>query len=772
MGSRTRRRPPAAPLEPIPSPGNLGPYARRLPWLIALAGVVVYLNSFSGVFVLDDVQHITQNTKIESLEPISKFLRDQRPVVTLSLAINYALGERQPWGYHLFNVAVHLAAGLTLFGVVHRTLGRHASTAIRPSAVPWLAGTVALIWVVHPLQTQCVTYIIQRAESMMGLFYLLTLYCLIRSLDARLAPGWWLAAIGACAAGMASKAVMLTAPVMTLAYDRLFVSASFREAFRRRWPLYVGLACTWYILWATGVAPGVLNTQPKIDATVGFSHTGCTPLEYALTQPGVILHYLRLAIWPHPLCLDYRWPIARDVVSIVVPGLVLVLLLGGVVWALRRRSWLGFGGLWFFLILSPTSSFIPIKDAAFEHRMYLPSAAVVTLLVVGGYRLCCGRRLPIGAPNRIRAGVMAAVVVLLVLLLGSGTIRRNRAYDSLVTMYQDVVRTRPNNARAYTNLGSALRFEHRDEEALQAYQGALRADPTFASAHHNIAAILEDRGQQELALEHFRQALELEPSRAWRHFNLANCLAKLKRYDDAIAEYKVALELEPNDYECHQRLASVLMTVNRPEQAIDEYRRAIESDPTKAQARYHLGLTLQRLGRLEEAADAFRGVLEVAPGLADARSDLGVALTGLGRVEEAVSEYREVLRRRPDHVAAQYNLGFALQKLGRFAEAADEYRRTLQLQPNHADAHSNLGSVLQQLGRAEEAIQAFQQAIALDPRHATARYNLGITLYNLDRLDEAIAQFQALLTDNPGHEPARRALDSARRRQAAQAVQP
>ncbi|MEK7786522.1 MAG: glycosyltransferase family 39 protein, partial [Chloroflexota bacterium] len=244
----------------------------------------------------------------------------------------------------------------------------------------YFAFAVALLWAVHPLQTQSVTYVIQRGESLMGLFYLLTLYCAIRGLHSSRRRGWYGAAIVACALGMASKAVMVTAPVMVFIYDLVFLRRSGMPktsgagrphggaalghatppAQAARWGLYFGLAATWGVLWACDVTGEVLDPSAR-RSHVGFGYHGLTPLEYAATQPGVILNYLRLSFWSVGLCLDYDWPVARTAIVIIPPALVLLLLIGATAWGLVRRSWLGFAGAWFFVILAPTSSFIPIK---------------------------------------------------------------------------------------------------------------------------------------------------------------------------------------------------------------------------------------------------------------------------------------------------------------------------------------------------------------------------------------------------------------------------
>src|SRR6266478_10167003 len=181
------------------------------------AGVAVYYNSFAGVFLLDDHWRILDNLQIRQLwPPWHALAHNSRPLVQVSLAVNYALGGLNVWGYHAFNLAVHLLGGLVLFGIVRRMLQSERPRARYGASACWLALAVAAIWLVHPLQTESVTYLIQRAESLMGLFYLLTLYCGIRGVQSPRPGAWFLGAVVACGLGMGSKEVMVTAPIMML----------------------------------------------------------------------------------------------------------------------------------------------------------------------------------------------------------------------------------------------------------------------------------------------------------------------------------------------------------------------------------------------------------------------------------------------------------------------------------------------------------------------------------------------------------------------------
>lgn len=603
-----------------------------LPILIVIAGGAAYHNSYSGVFVLDDDAHIVNNARIKQILPLSETLSGRRPIVDLSLAVNYRFGELNTRGYHAFNLAVHLLAGLTLFGIVRRTLLRRPFQDHVKQAAPWLALAIALIWVVHPLQTQSVTYLIQRGESLMGLFYLLTVYCVIRGVDARYRAGWYMGAVVFCALGMGSKAVMVTAPLVVFLFDWTFLSRSFVEALRRRWGLYLGLGATLIVLGICGVIRGVLNLDTRA-ATVGFSYKGIAPLEYLATQFGVVAHYLKLSLWPDPLCLDYGWAVTRSLREIAAPGLIVVLLLALTIWGLLRRSWLGFAGAWFFLILSPTSSFIPIKDPAFEHRMYLPLAAVVVVIVAGGYaalQAAAARMSWAAGPRRLIAAGAAAVVVALSIY---GTIHRNRDYHDDLVMWRDVLSKRPENPRAHLGMGTAL-FEQgksakAKKESAEATQAFVKAEAEFATA------------------------VRLKPTYADAHYNLGNALAENGKLDEAEAAYRRSLQLRGRYPKSFYNLGNTLKKLGRRDEAIEAYQNAVRLNPDYLIAYINLGNTLQLQGRIDESVEAYRKALGINPRYANTHFNLGRALRLQGKLVEALEEFRLAYHYNPNHPSAK-----------------------------------------------------------------------------------------------------------------------
>jgi tetratricopeptide (TPR) repeat protein len=688
-----------------------------IPLLVVAAGLLAYHNSFTGPFIFDDLSSIPENPTIRHLWPVWTIVgHTSRPVVALSLAVNYALGGLNPWGYHLFNLAIHILAALTLYGVVRRTCLLAKSSPTWREAPSWLAVAIAVIWVVHPLQTESVTYIIQRCESLMGLFYLLTLYCVIRSRGSSRSIWWGMGGVVSCALAMGCKPVAASAPVMVLLYERAFLAGSWREIFERRWKMYAGLAATWLLL-----LPLLANGPGDWKASAGFGYRRITPLQYALTQPAVIVHYLRLSVWPRPLCLDYIWPVAQTAAE-VWPGLIAIgALLVVTVWAWRRRPALGFLGAWFFIILAPTSSFIPIADLAVEHRMYLPLAVVVVLGVMGVYDLV-GRR-------------TVAVAAVLAVGLGVLTVQRNEDYRGEIAIWDDTVAKCPQNARAHYNLGVALAQAGRVGEVIGHYQQAVRLKPDYVEAQNNLGTALLQLGRVQEAIEQYEQALQLKPDYADAHYNLGHALSQAGKFEEAIGHYEQTLRLTPDDAAAHNSLGGCLSRLGKVQEAVAHYEQALRIKPDFAEAHYNLGNALKQAGKIEEAVAHYEQALRIRPDFAEAHYNLGNTLKQAGKIKEAVAHYEQALRIRPDFAETHYNLGLALSRIGRIQDAVGHYEQALRIKPDFPEVHYNLGVALVQLGRLQEAVGHWEQALQSKPDYAEADNNLAWLLATLAPAD-------------------------------------
>lgn len=543
---------------------------RWCPILLVLSALISYQNSFSGKFLFDDATNIKTNYAIRRLWPVWETVWGPpgsgvagRPVVQLSFAIDYAIHGLDVMGYHVGNLAIHIATALALFGVVRRTLrlclpdeesGQHATG---------VALVVALLWQAHPLLSDSVTYVSGRTELLAGLFILLTLYCSIRSTtSARHAIAWRCGSVAACLLGTGCKEIAAVAPILVLLYDWIFM----REPRRPRW-YYLALFATWVIiplnLWMANFHRWALVTQDPIG-----------PWDYLKTQSQVLVTYLKLAVWPHPLVIDYQgWPAHPSLLSVLPHASLILILLAATIYGLvRLRPW-AFAGAWFFLILAPTSSVLPLPtEIATERRMYLPLMAIVALAVVGGYQLV--RRI-----GMRYSPAALAIVALLAVVETLATRWRNEDYKDVLAMWLDVAARRPNNSRAFTNIGAEY-LERRDyATAKQCFLRALEVNPRDFIAMNNLGNQAMRDGDDAQAESYFTSALRTKPDYASAYANLALLQLKQNRLAEAETNVREAVRLQPKRVDHLAKLAKVLAARGKLEEAKQVARRAAEIDP-------------------------------------------------------------------------------------------------------------------------------------------------------------------------------------------------
>lgn len=554
-----------------------------LPILVALCAVLAYLDSFQGPFIFDDIDSIRDNPQIRTLlpwgraSPVSTTIQG-RLVLRFSFALDYATAELRVEPYHATNLLIHIGAGLLLYGIVRRNLLRREFWGDRfAGSGPFLAAAVAAVWVTHPLNTEAVTLVVQRAESLAGFFYLAVIYCLIRGAQARGGESAWnIGAVAFCAMGMATKEVMVTAPLMALLYDRTFLAGSFSRALRERWRLYAGLAATWIMLAALVHAAG------NRGGTAGFN-AGISVHDYARTQLAVVAHYLLLVVWPKELVLDYGWPIAHGWGEVGWTGALMAALAVGSIVALVCKPWLGFLGAWFFGILLPSSSFVPVvTEVAAEHRMYLPLMAPIALAVVGAWVL---------ARRHGLAWLVWASVALAITMGTWRTLDRNAEYHSGLRIWQLTVAQRPLNARAHYNLG------HSWKEIAEAMPPG--SPEQLGAAHH--------------ALDEFRVSLKLQPHSFGTAQALAEALMDVGDYSDSERAFDMLLGLDPALVSGHVMRGKLRILREDWPAAASDFEAAITATPDQPEPHYYLGVCCQQMHQWKRAQTEFERALALSP---------------------------------------------------------------------------------------------------------------------------------------------------------------
>ena len=698
--------------------GPLPAHAGLAVAVLVAANAAVYSRSLDVPFIFDDLTSIPDNPNIQTLWPPWRAMSPPpqlgaaggRPLVGLTLAVNYALGGLNVRGYHVFNVLVHVLAALALWGVVARTL---ASPVLRGRfGGRGAAFAVALVWSVHPLLTEPVTYVVQRTELLMGLFYLLTLYASLRAWDAARPARWEALAVGACALGMACKEVMVSAPLMVVLHDVLLRGEPWRALVRRRGRLYLGLAATWAVLAA------ILAGGAQIKGALGGA-SPISPLAYLWLQAQGIVHYLRLCLWPRPLRLAYDWS---------PPGLLrglpyALLLLGLLAGAVAARPHATLAHLRRVLVLPD-----PGPDLQRPPPLHGDPgrAAHVPALGGGGGAGRAGRAGGAGPPRGPARGrrprpAAAAVVAAAVAALGWLSWQRLGDYRTVLAIWTDTVAKAPRSPVARNNLGMALALDGRIDEALAHFREALAIDPGRALSHYNIGFTLSHQGKPREAIGYLRESLRLHPADADAHFALGMALAATGERAGAAREFEESLALRPQDAEAHRELANALVAEGDLGGAGRHLEESLRLDPADFRTHSKYGNLLTALGRHAEAAAHYREALRLQPQDARTRNNLATALLQTGRAPEAVAELERALRDDPRYALGHYNLANVLSGSGRAAEGAGHYLEAIRWGGPDARVREAAQQKLAALAaRAPEAARAVRTA-ADDPDPAVTR---------------------------------------------------
>ena len=636
---------------------------------------LVYANTLDVPFIFDDIPNIVDNPHIrwtrfsldDVIDAAFKSPSSRRPVANVSFALNHYFYGDAVAGYHLVNITIHAISAVMLFFLAKTTLAllacKGGSRRMAPphrvvgppedthpgclenglaTAFPFW---VAALWLVHPVHTQTVTYIVQRMNGLAAMFSLLALYAYAR---ARMSPNGWLqrGRFVLCALSvvlaLGSKENAVTLPFFIFLYEWYFFQGLSRAWIRKQVPLLACLA-----LGAAALIGFYLGASPVARILVDYSHRDFTLIERVLTQFRVVVFYIFLLLWPQPsrLNLDHDFPLSRSLTDPATTLVAVLVVCGMAVAAIataRRHRGISFLLWWFLGNLVVESSVIGL-ELVFEHRTYLPSITVCCLVVAGAYRWL--------RSSRLRAAVLAVIVI----VFGAWTVARNAVWRDDVTLWADCVAKSPEKARPRNKLGVAL----------------------------------ERRGRLGEAMVQYRAALRIDPEDAYAYFNMGNIYRKRGNISDAEDSYRKALHLVPHNTLARNNFGVVLADSNRPAAAIAQFRQALADDPGFFLACRNLGGVLIDAGKIPEAVLQLKAALEIRPRDADAHYLLGNAYLRQGKDKSAFGQYILALTYNPDHVGAHTNAGILLAKSGQAAAALPHFTAAMRLRPGDAQVRAN-----------------------------------------------------------------------------------
>lgn len=631
--------------------------------LLSALTILVYLNSLPNEFVFDDLGLVVNNSKIHNLTNIPAILGAHgkaayRPLRTASYALDYSLFGLNPTGFRAVNIALHLLNGTLVF-FLFRALLREP----RPALL------AAILFVVHPIQTESVAYISGRRDLLFTLFYLAGFACYVRYRQSDRLRYLLLAGLSYLLS-LLSKEMAISLPLLCVAYDvvRSIPTADGKDpltpwqaamqgvkiAVRRHKALYAAgtavlLLLAWYYIY---------RINPSQQRTMYGGALGPT----LLTSARIVVHYLKLLLFPITLNADYSFnafPVSR---SLADPRALLALaILGAAGWGLLRlittARWATFGGLWFFITLLPVSQIIPHHEMLAEHYLYLPSAGIF---------LAAGMLLERNLIQPRRQVATVAAFSLVVALLGVRTVLRNRDWRDSQTLWTKTVQTAPGSARAHINAGELALRQGRSLQALREFQEAVRIQPNDAINRDNLGGLLLRHGQFDEAEQQFREAIRIQPRYPKPRVNLGLIYLNRRQLDEAEREFRAALSSE----------------------RIPQSSRATITN--------NLGIALAIKGRRQEAEQAFAEAVRLAPQYADARANLGKAYLEKGMAGEGITQLTEAVRLAGSNAKLHYMLGQAYYQQGEMEFAAISLTRALRLKADFPEAKGLLRKIIQE----------------------------------------------------------------------------
>jgi tetratricopeptide (TPR) repeat protein len=622
--------------------------------VVVAATCVVYLNSFRNELLWDDLHLIVDNPAIKhwsrvpglfltELFPHGTLSNYYRPLQALTYLIDYSIWGLHPLGYHLTNVLLHVGVALLLQRLVALLLQNATAGLI-----------AALLFAVHPIHTEAVTYVAGRSDPLSALFMLAALLWFACDPRPGLSAPRLLSLTAFFLALLAREAAVVLILLLVLV-ERMRPTEHetcppWRDSAVRCAPYLAVLAA--YVAWraaVVGLAAHVSTAPAQVPLHLRVCTMGQVIVEYlALLLVPLDQHMERL-VHPAASCLE---------ASVLGATVLMGAIFAGTAACRRRARPVALGVAWFFIALLPVSNLVPLSTFMAEHWLYVPSMGLFLIAGWGASQLADR-----GWAQPVVTGVLIAVAA-----YGGLTMRRNLDWRDGRTLYQATLRLAPHSARAWTNLGHAYQEAGDLDRAREAYERALRLSPAAADVVQNLGGTEATEGRPENALAAYERALMMDTSLADPHNNLGNIYREQGKHEEAEREFREALRL----------------------------------DPAHAAARSNLGLTLQAVGRADEAEQSFIEALRIDPDSASAHNNLGNVHFRRGELERARGEYLAAIRLNPDYAEAFNNLGSVQFRIGRADLAEEAYRRALHINPGLDEVRRNLSIVLRSRERVGE----------------------------------------------------------------------
>jgi len=557
-------------------------------FLFATVAIIIYSPSLHGDFVFDD-QLIKKNlfihiTRLSQLTDLLFSKEIDRRIGYMSFALNYYFGRLNPFGYHLVNIIIHILNGLILFLLSHKILTLPLDEGEGKENALKIAFLGSLFWLVHPIQTQAVSYIVQRLTSLSSLFFLLSLLCYLQGRvdQTHKRVGLFILCLLFGLLSLGTKQNAATLPLFIILSEFFFFQHKFFKVDKKRWGFIIFVGGLFILI--SGI---YLGSDYITRMSMGYEQRGWTPLERVLTQLRVVILYISLLIYPHPsrLNLDHDFAVSHSLFSPFTTFLSLLFIIGLLslaIFIMRRNCLVSYGLLWFFGNLVIESSIIPL-ELVFEHRLYLPSMGLM-IVILG---LC------VSLPKREWGKWVSGLIILLLLIFSCWTYERASVWQGQFYLWMDASKKSPYKARPHSKLGNAYFKKGMLDEAISEYKKALTINPNFIAVHSNLGYAFHNKGMLDEAISEYKKALTIMEE---LHNNLVNVYLKKDRLDETTSEHKKTITIKPDYAMAHVNLGVAYVDKGMLNEAISEFKKALTINHNLAKVHNNLAVVYYSKG--------------------------------------------------------------------------------------------------------------------------------------------------------------------------------
>lgn len=696
---------------------------------ITILGVMVYANTLHYPFLADDLTTVVQNPSIRNLAAPQAFARISTPpsrlTVFLSFAFNYQLNQLDTPGYHIFNIILHVVNALLVWRLV-LLLFKVTKLYLDDLAIHkyWIALFSALIFLLHPVQTQSVTYISQRATLLAAFFYLAALcFYLNGRLKEKGGKRFLMLAAMTALGGMFTHPVTMTLPLLIILMEFIFFKSEkagtgVQKDFKIQ-HLFLILGFTLIIPAFYRFGYEDILGRKLISLSHDLTEETVTGLNYFLTQPRVIVTYLKAIFFPLHLNFDYDFMLSKSLLDVpVLSSLGVLLFLFVLACRFYSTSILFFFGVaWFYLTLSVESTMIPWPNVISESRIYLPLVGI-SLGCVAGFFSLSKRQIF----NKIVLGILISLLCVL-------TVQRNTVYRSGVDLWSDVIRKSPAKVRAYNNLGLAYLGEGELKKAAENFEKAVSMNPRYAKAYFNRGRLYQRQGEGSQALDLFEKALSIdEGNPVYLNGRGENHLSR-GLLDKAFSDFNRAIERNRNFAEAYNNRGKVHLAKGEWFLALADVTKAILINPYFDDAYNNRGLVYRSSEKYKDAVQEFTLALEINPANGAALNNRGLMYMDQKLYDQALSDFNRALQFSDQQARVINNRGLVYERTGRLDQALNDYSQAIALNKVYAHAYLNRGFVYLKKNNQTLAFNDFNRAVEIGDDPAISYYHRSLAYF-------------------------------------------